>query len=91
MQFMHNFLRCLLKKSDDVGPIDITKRGADVKSAPLGYVVSKSVVYFTSSKTTLTDYQCVSTGCCTHVAKTEITIDNQHVTKSLQRYRFLPE
>ena len=33
-----------------------------------------------SSKTTLTDYQCVSTGCCTHVAKTEITIDNQHVT-----------
>ena len=47
--------------------------------------------YFTSSKTTLTDYQCVSTGCCTHVAKTEITIDNQHVTKSLQRYRFLPK
>ena len=47
--------------------------------------------YLTSSKTTLTDYQCVSTGCCTHVAKTEITIDNQHVTKSLQRYRFLPK
>ena len=44
-----------------------------------------------SSKTTLTDYQCVSTGCCTHVAKTEITIDNQHVTKSLQRYGFLPK
>ena len=44
-----------------------------------------------SSKTTLTDYQCVSTGCCTHVAKTEITNDNQHVTKSLQRYRFLPK
>ena len=36
--------------------------------------------YLTSSKTTLTDYQCVSTGCCTHAAKTEITIDNQHVT-----------
>ena len=50
MQFMHNLLRCLLKKSDDVGPIDITKRGADVESAPLGYVVSKSIVYFTSSK-----------------------------------------
>ena len=48
-------------------------------------------LYFTSSKTTLTDYQCVSTGCCTHVAKTEITIDNQHVTKSLQRYKFLPK
>ena len=47
--------------------------------------------YLTSSKTTLTDYQCVSTGCCTHVAKTEITIDNQHVTKSLQRYEFLPK
>lgn len=47
--------------------------------------------YFTSSKTTLTDYQCVSTGCCTHVAKTEITIDNQHVTKSLQRYKFSPK
>ena len=49
------------------------------------------ILYFTSSKTTLTDYQCVSTGCCTHVAKTEITIDNQHVTKSLQRYIFLPK
>ena len=49
------------------------------------------VAYLTSSKTTLTDYQCVSTGCCIHVAKTEITIDNQLVTKSLQRYRFLPK
>ena len=47
--------------------------------------------YLTSSKTTLTDYQCVSTRCCTHVAKAEITIDNQHVTKSLQRYVFLPK
>lgn len=47
--------------------------------------------YLTSSKATLTDYQCVSTGCCTHVAKTKITIDNQHVTKSLQRYGFLPK
>ena len=53
--------------------------------------VLKSQAYFTSSKTTLTDYQCVSTGCCTHVAKTEITIDNQHVTKSLQRYEFSPQ
>ena len=49
------------------------------------------ILYLTSSKTTLTDYQCVSTGCCTHVAKTEITIDNQHVTKLLQRYIFLPK
>ena len=47
--------------------------------------------YFTSSKTTLTDYQCVSTGCCIHVAKSKISIDNQHVTKSIQRYIFLPE
>ena len=53
--------------------------------------VLKSQTYFTSSKTTLTDYQCVSTGCCTHVAKTEIAIDNQHVTKSLQMYEFLPK
>ena len=42
-------------------------------------------------KTTLTDYQCVSTGCCIHVAKSKISIDNQHVTKSLQRYKFLPK
>ena len=26
-----------------------------------------------------------------HVAKTEIAIDNQHVTKSLQRDEFLPK
>ena len=44
------------------------------------YYVSTFRHYLTSSKTTLTDYQCVSTGCCTHVAKTEIIIDNQHVT-----------
>lgn len=38
------------------------------------FVISDSYLsYFISSKTTLTDYQCVSTGCCTHVAKTEIT------------------
>ena len=56
------------------------------------FVISDSYLsYFTSSKTTLTDYQCVSTGCCTHVAKAEITIDNQHVTKSRQRYGFLPK
>ena len=47
--------------------------------------------YLISSKTTLTDYQCVSTGCCAHVAKTEITTDNQHVTKSVQKYEFLPK
>ena len=45
----------------------------------------------TSSKTTLTDYKCVSTGCCTYVAKTEITIDNQYVTRLPQRYGFLPK
>lgn len=47
--------------------------------------------YFTSSKTTPIDYQCVSTRCCTHVAKSKISIDNQHVTKSMQRYNFLPK
>lgn len=47
--------------------------------------------YFASSKTTLTDYQCVSTKCCTHVAKTEIVIDNQYVTKSMQRYKIPPK
>lgn len=56
------------------------------------FVISDSYLsYFTSSKTTLTDYQCVSTGCCAHIARTEITIDNPHVTKSLQRYKFLPK
>ena len=62
------------------------------RAAPIGlhdFYLVILVNYFTSS--TLTDYQCVSTGCCTHVAKTEITIDNQHVTKSLQRYIFLPK
>ena len=47
--------------------------------------------YFTSSKTTVLDYQCVSIKCREHVAKTEITIDNQHVTKPMQRYGFLPK
>lgn len=48
-------------------------------------------LYFTSSKTTLTDYQCVSTGCCTHVAKTEITIDNQHVTNITTKVLISPQ
>jgi|GEM_PF-4498122 len=43
-----------------------------------------------SSKTTLTDYQCVSTGCCTHVAKTEITIDNQYVTTITAKVQISP-
>jgi len=47
--------------------------------------------YFTSSKTTLTDYQCVSTRCCTHVAKTEITIDNQHVTNIVAKVFISPQ
>ena len=47
--------------------------------------------YKSSSKMTLTDYQCVSTECCIHIAKSKIGIDNQHVTKSLQRYIFLPK
>ena len=47
--------------------------------------------YFSSSKSTIIHYQCVSTGCCVHVARIKISIDNQHVTKSLQKYRFLPK
>ena len=47
--------------------------------------------YLTSSKSTVTHYQCVSTGCCVHVAKIKISIDNQHVTKPMQRYDILPE
>ena len=49
------------------------------------------ITYFTSSKTTLTDYQCISTGCCTHVAKTEITIDNQHVTNITTKVQISPQ
>ena len=47
--------------------------------------------YLTSSKSTIIHYQCVSTGCCVHVAKIKISIDNQHVTKPMQRYDILPE
>ena len=47
--------------------------------------------YFTSSKSTIIHYQCVSTGCCVHVAKIKIGIDNQHVTKPMQRYDILSE
>ena len=60
------------------------KKEVQFKIAPL-VIFCNSVIYFTSSKTTLTDYQCVSTGCCTHVAKTEITIDNQHVTNKINK------
>ena len=69
--------------------LNIKKRGI---SEFLSFVEDTCcILYFTTSKTTLTDYQCVSTGCCTHVVKMKITIDNQYVTKSLQRYRFLPK
>ena len=47
--------------------------------------------YLTSSKTTYIDYQCVSTGCCSHAAKIKVSIDNQHVTKPMQRQEFMPE
>ena len=67
------------------------KKSVQPPKGPHAFFISFMRNYLTSSKTTLTDYQCVSTGCCKHVAKTEITIDNQHVTKSLQRYRFLPK
>ena len=47
--------------------------------------------YFTSSKSTIIHYQCVSTGCCFYVARIKISIDNQYVTKSMQGYDILPE
>ena len=56
------------------------------------FVISDSYLsYFTSSKTTLTDYQCVSTGCCAHVAKTEITIDNQSCYKIIAKVQISPQ
>jgi hypothetical protein len=45
------------RRQNYLGKKRICKRGADVESAPLGYVVSKSVVYFTSSKIIVSDYQ----------------------------------
>ena len=50
-----------------------------------------NLFYFTSSKSTIIHYQCVSTGCCVHVARIKISIDNQHVTKPMQSYDILPE
>ena len=41
--------------------------------------------YFTSSKSTIIHYQCVSTRCWAHVARIKISIDNQHVTKPTQK------
>ena len=64
------------------------------RADPIGLHDSYLVIlvnYFTSSKTTLTDYQCVSTGCCTHVAKTEITIDNQYVTNITAKVYISPQ
>ena len=54
-------------------------------------MVEKCVGYFTSSKSTIIHYQCVSTGCCVYVVEIKISIDNQYVTKSIQRCDILPE
>ena len=54
-------------------------------------MVEKCVGYFTFSKSTIIHYQCVSTGCCVYVARIKISIDNQYVTKFLQRCDILPE
>ena len=77
----------MIRKANDIQ----TQKAYRPIACTLFLLIYLSRIYFTSSKTTLTDYQCVSTGCCTHVAKMEISIDNQHVTKSLQRYEFLPK
>ena len=42
-------------------------------------------------KSTIIHNQCVSTECCVHVARIKISIDNQHITKPMQRYDILPE
>ena len=55
------------------------------------FSVSSYASHLTSSKSTIIHYQCVSTGCCVHVARIKISIDNQHVTKPMQRYDILPE
>ena len=54
-------------------------------------MVEKCVGYFTFSKSAIIHYQCVSTGCCVYVARIKISIDNQYVTKFMQRYDILPE
>lgn len=55
------------------------------------YLSVVNYTYLTSSKTTLTDYQCVSTGRCFHVARIKISIDNQSCYKTNARYDILPE
>ena len=81
----------LIKTLDHDKIVEISRQNGGERYVIVFCYVFTYRSHLTSSKTTLTDYQCVSTGCCTHVAKTEITIDNQHVIKSLQRYRFLPK
>ena len=54
-------------------------------------MVEKCVGYFTFSKSTFIHYQCVSTGCCVHIARIKISIDNQCVTRLIQRCDILPE
>ena len=64
-----------------------------IESHPISIAlfVAFILVYLTSSKSTIIHYQCVSTGCCVHVARIKINIDNQRVTKPMQRYDILPE
>ena len=54
-------------------------------------MVEKCVGYFTSSKSTIIHYQCVSTGCCVHIVRVKISIDNQYVTRLMQWCDILPE
>ena len=66
-------------------PEDVTKKYLENPDFEARFAAWVNPGKFTSSKTTYIDYQCVSTGCCLHVAKIKISIDNQHVTKSMQR------
>ena len=70
----------LIKTLDHDKIVEISRQNGGERYVIVFCYVFTYRSHLTSSKTTLTDYQCVSTGCCAHVAKTEITIDNQHVT-----------
>ena len=68
-----------------------TKIACNQISCTLFVYLSSFYNYLTSSKSTFIHYQCVSTGCCVHVARVKISIDNQYVTKPIQKYDILPE
>ena len=65
--------------------------GSSIIELPATCLLYVNLILLPSSKSTIIHYQCVSTGCCVHVARIRIIIDIQHVTKPMQRYDILPE